>query len=83
MVHLCSYPMTRCNPALNDCPNGDTCNEYPLHTTLEFVDGAVTNNMAWDYAVVSRDRSLNESAMSETALAILLSRPRISGNALR
>ncbi len=53
-----------------------TCNENWGSTTFDYTDGTVTNNMAWDYAVASRDRNLNESAMSETALAIPVAAPK-------
>jgi len=57
--------------------SGGTCTEdWGATTTFDVTDGSVTNNMAWDYAVASRDRNLNESAMSEAALAIPVAAPK-------
>jgi len=42
---------------------------------LQFTDLSVTNNLAWDYAVVSRNSVGNESGLSESALAIPTSPP--------
>ena len=43
---------------------------------LQYTDSNVPNNLAWDYAVTSRDINGNESGFSETALAIPASPPR-------
>jgi len=43
---------------------------------LQYSDSNAPNNLAWDYAVTSRDINGNESGFSETALAIPTSPPQ-------
>src|SRR6185295_17357622 len=55
---------------------GSVAKTAPPQTDVESVDSNVTNNLAWDYVVATRDNAGNESGFSEAALAIPTASPQ-------